>query len=324
MAANVDSMAYHGEVPWHGLGTQIPADVSSVEMIVAAGLDWLVEKRAARGASKLRNGDALRYEVVRLPRNNKESETLLGVVSRRYEPLQNREAFDFFDPMISEGKARYETAGALGDGERVWVLAQMPDAIRVVPGDDCVKYLLLSNTHNGQGAVTVKFTAIRVVCQNTLMLSLQDGQQAIRVRHSKIMGERLAEVSAIIETATEIYASTAELFRKMAEVVLNDQMFESYLKLVFPKTAHQEKRRTEPKRWAHIRRVYRSTPDLQTGGVKGTLWAAYNAVTRFEDYKDGRANETPDERLDRVWFGGGANIKLLALKKAKELISKAG
>jgi phage/plasmid-like protein (TIGR03299 family) len=323
MPANIDSMAYHETKPWHGLGVEVPVDVTSAGMIVAAGLNWIVEKRPARGASNKRSGVASRYEIVRMPRHSKESEVLLGVVTRRYEPLQNREAFDFFDPMIGEGKARYETAGALGDGERVWVLAKMPDAFEVIPGDNCMKYLLLSNSHNGQGAVTVKFTAIRVVCQNTLMLSLHDGQQALRVRHSKIMTERLAEVSAIIETATEVYATASELFRRMVEIAMNDHQFESYLRLVFPKSEHQEKRRTEPKRWTHIRRVLQTTPDLQTDGVKGTLWAAYNAVMRFEDYKNGRADETPDERLDRVWFGGGATIKLRALEKAKEMVKEA-
>jgi phage/plasmid-like protein (TIGR03299 family) len=100
---------------------------------------------------------------------------LLGVVSRRYQPLQNAEAFEFFDLIVS---AYFETAGALGEGERIWVMAKMPEAMQIVPGDECLKYLLLSNTHTGEGSVTVKFTSVRVVCQNTLIMAMEDGQKA--------------------------------------------------------------------------------------------------------------------------------------------------
>ncbi len=152
-------------------------------MIQAAGLGWQVEKRPARGYPPIkRRGKPdtfARHEIVRLPRpGTEEQEVVLGMVTDRYEPLQNVDAFSFFDPIVHQKAATFETAGALGVGERVWVLAKMPEVIEVVRGGDCEKYLLLSNTHTGQGSVIVKFTAVRVVCQNTLLLSLQDGQHA--------------------------------------------------------------------------------------------------------------------------------------------------
>src|SRR5690606_26120621 len=110
-----------------------------------------------------------RYELVRpLAPEAGDDEVLLGVVSHAYEPLQNTQAFDFFDSIVDRKEAFFETAGALGQGERVWVLAKLPDVIEIVRGDDCCRYLLLSNTHTGQGSVIVKFTSVRVVCQNTL------------------------------------------------------------------------------------------------------------------------------------------------------------
>lgn len=116
-------------------------------MIRAAGLDWEVELLPARGAREInRKGEFSRYEVVRVPRpNTTENEVLLGVVGRRYQPLQNVEAFEFFDPIVGEDKAYFETAGALGEGERIWVMAKMPQAMEIVRGDECFKYLLLSN-----------------------------------------------------------------------------------------------------------------------------------------------------------------------------------
>jgi phage/plasmid-like protein (TIGR03299 family) len=152
MPANVQTMAYYGDPPWHGLGTTVPMGATAEEMIRAAGMDWSVELSPARGARQInRKGEYSRYEVVRVPRpKTDEAEVLLGVVSRRYQPLQNIEAFEFFDPIVGEKKAYFETAGVLGEGERVWVMARMPDAMQIVPGDECLKYLLLSNTHTGE------------------------------------------------------------------------------------------------------------------------------------------------------------------------------
>src|SRR5437867_6063609 len=126
MPANVQTMAYYGKIPWHGLGTQVAKGVTAEQMIRAAGLDWEVELRPARGARKINpKGEFSRYEVVRVPRpNTKENEVLLGVVSRRYQPLQNVEACVFFNPIVGAGKAYFETAGAWGGGERIWVMAK--------------------------------------------------------------------------------------------------------------------------------------------------------------------------------------------------------
>ena len=320
MPANIDSMAYYGDVRWHGLGAPVPERATGKEMIRAAGLDWRVEKRAARGATVDKQGRASRHEIIRLPRKGRaESEILLGLVSQRYEPLQNDEAFAFLDPVLGEEHASFETAGALGQGERIWALAKMPDAIEVVRGDECLKYLLLSNSHDGEGSVAIKFTSIRVVCQNTLMLAMQDGQKAYRVRQSKIMSERLREVAEILGAIHEVYARTAEIFRRLAKVpVLNGKLTE-YLEAVFPRSEAQKRDRTTPDRWTAVRQAFDEVPDLQLPGVQGTLWAAYNAVTRFEHYRKPRGEERPDQRLERTWFGAGADLKLRALNVAQEL-----
>src|ERR1035437_7932561 len=207
MPANVQTMAYYGEVPWHGLGTPVPKGVTAAEMIRAAGMDWGVELRPARGAKQINSkGEYSRYEVIRMRREKTEEvEVLLGVVSRRYQPLQNVEAFEFFDPIVGEKKAYFETAGALGQGDRIWVMARMPDAMQIVPGDECLKYLLLSNTHTGEGSVTAKFTSVRVVCQNTLIMAMEDGQKAYRVRHSKIMQFKLDELADFLAITQKIF-----------------------------------------------------------------------------------------------------------------------
>ncbi len=324
MPANVQTMAYVGQVPWHGLGKRVERIVHADEMMRSAGLDWDVQKRPARGAKlikKFKDGRELysRYEIVRMPKpDTDEQEVVFGIVTNRYEPLQNCEAFEFFDPIVDREAAFFETAGALGEGERVWIMAKMPETIRVIRGDECQKYLLLSNTHTGQGSVIVKFTAIRVVCQNTLMLALEDGQKAFRVRHSKITTDRLREIGKLIAAANVVYAKAAELFQQLAKMELEKEILETYLEAVFPKSESQKKRGEVPPRWNYISRLLDEVPDLQMAGVRGTLWAAYNAIIRFEDYREVEG-ETVDSRLDRVWFGGGAEVKLKALQAAAGL-----
>ena len=321
MVANVQTMAYHGDVPWHGIGTPIPQGVTAEQMICAAGLDWRVDLRPARGATKInKQGEFSRYEVVRVPRPEaQETEVLLGIVSRRYQPLQNLEAFEFFDPIVGEKKAYFETAGALGEGERIWVMAKMPDAMEIVPGDECLKYLLLSNTHSGDGSVIVKFTSVRVVCQNTLMLAMDDGQKAYRVRHSKKMQFKLDELSDFLAITQDVFLRAEETFKRLAKIQMVGDRLDSYLAAVFPLSAAQKKNGTKPARWDFLPKVFATREDLQMSGVRGTLWGAYNAITMFEDYKQLKSEEQSEQRLDRVWFGGGADIKLKALEKATEL-----
>lgn len=321
MVANVQTMAYHGEVPWHGLGTPVPAGVTAERMIRAAGLDWQVELIPARGATVInKKMEYSRYEVVRVPRQGMgETEVLLGIVSRRYQPLQNIEAFEFFDPIVGENKAYFETAGALGEGERIWVMAKMPGAMQIVPGDDCLKYLLLSNTHSGDGSVIVKFTSVRVVCQNTLMLAMKDGQKAYRVRHSKKMQFKLDELSDFLALTQNVFLEAEQTFKRLAQIEMVGDRLDSYLKAVFPLSPSQVKNTTHPARWDFLKEIFETRPDLQQRGVRGTLWGAYNAITMFEDYKQPPGEELPEQRLDRAWFGGGADIKLKALEKATEL-----
>jgi phage/plasmid-like protein (TIGR03299 family) len=280
-----------------------------------------VEVRPARVAKQInRKKEYSRYEVVRVPRaGTKEIEVLLGVVTRRYQLLQNVDAFAFFDPIVGQKKAYFETAGALGEGERIWVMARMPGAMQIVPGDECLKYLLLSNSHTGEGSVIVKFTAVRVVCQNTLMMAMEDGQKAYRVRHSKKMQFRLDELSDFLAITQEVFLKAEEGFRRLVEIQMTGNRLEKYFEAVFPRSEQQKKKGDKPARWGLLREMFEARPDLQTPGARGTLWAAYNTVTCLEDYKQPQQEELQDQRLERTWFGGGADIKLRALERANEL-----
>lgn len=309
-------MAYHGAPPWHGLGMPLSDCPTSAQMITAAGLNWEVEMRPVRWQD--RAPKPRRYQLIRRPRSPLECEVPLAVVGPRYRPLQNSEAFEFFDPIVGQNAAVFETAGSLSYGERVWVLARVPGDMHVVGDDYCARYLLLSNSHDGKGAVSVKFTPIRVVRLNTLILALESGERAYTVRHTKCMRGRLSEVQKILAVVWKTFASAATKFKSLAAVRIGEDRLDQYLEGVYPFTPKEPEKKLRPIKWQIITELFErgDSPDLKPSH---TLWGAYNAITRYEDYR--QANEAgPDRRLNRVWFGASAEVKLRALQQAEELM----
>jgi phage/plasmid-like protein (TIGR03299 family) len=167
----------------------------------------------------------------------------------------------------------------------------------------------------------VKFTAVRVVCQNTLMLAMQDGESVFRVRHSKVMNTRLAEIGEVLGMARQMYEQCGDLFKAMAAKALASNKLDQFLEAVYPKTDAQKKYGKRPEKWERVIELIETRPDLQMPGVRGTLWGAYNGVTRFEDYRHTRTTETTSARLNRVWFGDSADAKLRALVAARTLLA---
>jgi phage/plasmid-like protein (TIGR03299 family) len=319
-------MAYVGEVPWHGLGKKVLPSVKSAEMCVAAGLTWEVRKEPASGARLINERKKIhdRYLILRDPVGEEKKPVALGMVGSRYELLQNIEAFTFFEPFIDGGFAEFHTAGALGNGERVWVLAKLKDQI-VVGKDDLIdRYLLLANTHNGEGAVSLRFTPIRVVCQNTLNLALKEkGKSAITVRHTRHMDRHLARAQAkeLRQIIDKVFADATELFASMALRSIKAGERDDILEALFPRTKPQREKRERPERWRRIEDV------LDNGGVTpretaGSLWGLYNAIVRDEDYRESR-EAGPEARLERVWFGAGEDLKLRTISFCHDLLQKA-
>jgi len=317
MSHNIGSMAYHGDPPWHGLGTAVKHRPTSDEMITVAGLNWEVEMRPIVLQGQPPGQKPRKYQLIRKARSTAESEVPLAVVSPRYRALQNSEAFEFFDPIVGKNAAVFETAGSLGHGERVWVLAKVPGEMQIVGDDRCKRYLLLSNSHDGKGSVAIKFTPIRVVCQNTLILALANGEKAYTVRHSKCMDERLTEVQKLLTVVWNTFATAVTLFKSLAAVPVRTDRLDEYLALVYPQKPEDQKKPLRPVKWDDITELFEHG-DAPTLKPSHTLWGAYNAITRYEDYR--QTNEAgPDRRLNRVWFGTGADLKLRALQQAEAL-----
>ena len=318
-------MAFVGEVPWHGLGKAVPETATANEMCQAAGLDWRVTKEPAPGARIVNAKRATydKYLIMRNPVGKEQDAVALGMVRSGYEPLQNADAFKFFEPFIDGNYARFHTAGALGDGERVWVMVRLNEQLVIGKGDVVDRYLLLSNSHDGSGSVSIRSTPIRVVCQNTLNFAMKGGSGAISVRHTRNITWHLAaaqakELKRIIEKA---FKQAKTLFGRMALKSLTAECTDEILELLCPRTERQKKHGLEPERWHRIRHILNDA-DLTPPETKNTLWALYNAITRDEDYRESR-EASCEARLERVWFGSGHDLKIKALTVCRKHLRDA-
>ena len=185
MAANVESMFYVRETPWHGLGTRVMEAPDSEEALKLAGLNWKVRQEPIYTDNNLLIPG---YKANVRDLDNK----VLGVVTDRYKVVQNDEAFAFTDGLLGEG-VRYETAGSLLDGRKVWILARMPREF-IINGEQISPYLVFSNTHDGSGAIKVAVTPIRVVCNNTLNLALSTARRSWSMIHTGDIQGKMEDV----------------------------------------------------------------------------------------------------------------------------------
>lgn len=224
MAALVESMMYVREVPWHGLGTKVDEAPNSKEAIKLAELDWNVNPTVIYDA----NGK----EISGYKANMRDSDqSILGIVSDRYQIVQNSEAFEFTDSLLDEGVV-YETAGSLRDGKQIWLLARMPST--TILGDDVDPYLCFTNTFDGSGAIKVCMTPVRVVCNNTLNLALETTKRSWSTRHIGDLAGKLHQAKETLGLAQEYMKKLDEDADRLANTKLSDAEIESIVSFIFP------------------------------------------------------------------------------------------
>ena len=310
MPAAVENMMFVGETPWHGLGNKVDEGIMIGDAIVAAGLDWEV------GLKDLQTTDGV--PVSHRATYRKTDGSILGVVGPRYTPLQNKDAFDWFQPFLDANECSIHTAGSLHEGQKVWVLAQLNrDNSEIVRGDEVCKFILLSNSHDGSTAIRVGYTPIRVVCVNTLAFAhSHTNSKLIRIRHTRSSQKNLESVRDIMDNINAEFEATAEQYRFLASRNFNQKDVEKYVKVVLgiEKTADEDiKTRTRNIMDDILTRI--NGPKQSATNVSGTWWAAYNGFNEYLNYGKGR---TTDNRLDSLWFGQNANDNMSALKTAME------
>jgi phage/plasmid-like protein (TIGR03299 family) len=308
------SMFYIGDPPWHQLGQRLDNPSTSGEAIAAAGLDYTVSKKPLKAVlrTKKYTDVADHFATVRT-----DTGEVLGVVGARYSPIQNRDAFTFFDSLVGTEEAIYHTAGALGRGERIWILAKLPGYIKVHGEDIVEKFLLLTNSHDGSCLVRAKLTPIRVVCQNTLTAALSGLDEEVRIRHTPNAVSKLEQAHKLLGLTNVLYDQLEQILGKMANHQLNTANLLTYVSQVIPSPVVE----IPSTRTRHIRDRILELHESGLGAEmsRGSLWGAYNAVTEYTDHV--LCSNDPARRLTSIWFGGGEKLKERAFKVAQQMLN---
>ena len=236
MPDNVGAMFYTGETPWHGKGLPLAAPVTVEDALQAGGLNWRVGEIELLTADEPPSPVPMRKAIVRLDRPPGHKDRVLGVVHRGFVPLQNEDGAMLFDAIFGRGAAVYHTGGYIDRGQIVWLLASIGQPRQVVPNDIVQGYALFANSHDGSIAFHIKLTTIRVVCQNTLALALQDPQSGRSFRRSHHSGFRQhAEAAQQFFAATiKEFDSTTEKFVRLSQKQCPDKIFEEILGVLLP------------------------------------------------------------------------------------------
>ena len=316
MAHEVETMAYAGELPWHGLGTEVSNDLTPIQMMQKAGVDWEVEQQKIVTESGIEIND--KVALVRTSDN-----TLLDVTGKDWKPVQNEEAFTFFSEFVAAGDMEMHTAGSLKEGRNVWALAKVKESFDVFGEDRVDSYLLFSNPHQYGKAVDVRFTPIRVVCHNTLTFSLQNAS-----KNSVKVGHRTAfDADTVKETlglASEKFAKYKEMAQFLGSRKITAESLIQYYNEVFPTTSRKEEK-TPVVVYDDLSKAAKMCYDaleVQPGAefAAGTWWQAFNSVTYYTDHLQGRNSEN---RLHNQWFGYNQAKKVTAAEKAVQYATAA-
>lgn len=225
MPANVETMFYVREAPWHGLGVRVESALNSEDALVMSGLNWnVIQKPIMTASGNLIPG----YRA-----NIRDSDNrVLGVVTDRYRVVQNSEAFAFTDALLGEG-VKYETAGSLQDGKKIWILAKLPDKY-IIEGEQIDPYLVFSSSHDGSGSIKVAMTPIRVVCQNTLNLAMSTARRSWSTIHIGDLAAKMDEAHNTLLLAEKYMGRLGMEFSRLNKIKLSDQKVLEYIDLLLP------------------------------------------------------------------------------------------
>ena len=306
-------MAYVGDVPWHGLGTKVDRELTPDQFQKVAGLDWTVEKQPLVTATgiPIKNKEAL----IRSSDNS-----VLDVVGTGWNPVQNSEAFEFFHDYVMAGDMEMHTAGSLKDGQMVWALAKTKESFELFNGDQTDNYFLFTNPHQFGKSINIRMTPIRVVCNNTLTLSLsQDTDKMVTVNHRKAFDpDMVKEQMGIAHEKMEQYKSMASFLG--SKPATGDNVIQ-YFNEVFGAPAKEKEDGVLPFTSRNAK-IAMENLNTQPGAnfAEGSWWQAFNSVTYMTDHLQGREG---DSRLQSAWYGRNRKVKLNALDKALEYADAA-
>ena len=319
-----NNIAYVGEKPWHGLGQELTYDADIDTWKREAGLTFSVKRAAVNYAPD--DGSEPLAMAGRSVLYRDDTRAPLGIVSDGYRIVQPGTVLEFFRDLTERGGFQMDTAGVLHGGKRVWALAKMNEGANVVGTDRVMPYLLLATSFDGGLATTAKFTAVRVVCHNTISIALNTGSTAaaktVKVaHHSTFDAAQVQQQMGLIKSSWDTFMSTA---RQMATVELSNKHLDQITrKLVEPTLGPKADGTRQDAEGVRASKAYRQILELFAGKAIGSdltggpsAWAWLNAVTQYVDHERGR---NPDTRMNSAWFGNGDVMKSRAMALAAQL-----
>lgn len=283
MAANVESMFYVRQVPWHGLGTMVQEAPTSEDALHIAELDWRVEQ------TPVFTDAGIEIPGYKANRRNTDG-SILGIVSDRYRIVQNTEAFEFTDAIVGEtedGVVKYETAGSLCGGKRIWLLAKMPT--KKVLDDDVEPYMFFSNSHDGTGSIKVGMTPVRIVCANTLAIALNTAKRQWSTKHVGDMQSKLEEAKLCLRMADSYMANLDVEADRLANAKLYREQIEEILDEMFPADDNtSERKKNNIIQFKNQFWTAYNMPDIQK--FEDSAWMAVNAMSDVITHSAPRRN----------------------------------
>lgn len=272
MPANVETMFYVRKAPWHGLGVRVEEALSSAEALEKSGLNWTVLQQPILTDTY--------HPIPGYKANVRDTDNkVLGIVTDRYQVVQNAEAFAFTDALLGEG-VKYETAGSLQDGKKIWILAKLPEKY-IMEGEQIEPYLVFSSSHDGSGAIKVAMTPIRVVCQNTLNIALSTAKRSWATVHVGDLAAKMDEAHNTLLLAHSYMGKLGAEFARLSRVKLSDQKVMEYIDLLLPMNDDPSDihRKNITRIREDLKRRYFDAPDLSHVGKNG--YRFLNAVSDF-------------------------------------------
>lgn len=329
-----------GIVPWHGLGTVIDRAPTSAEALRLSGLDFEVRKIACEYQH---NGQMVKskmsFAVIRT-----DSGAQLGSVGSRYQVMSNADAFSFMDSVCD--MAKWETAGAMGGGETVWMLAKMPECrFEVESGDAVEPYVLLSNSHDGSSAIRVLPTAVRVVCANTHRAAMKGKAKGISIRHTASAKGKVREAQAALGLAKEEFLEYGEAAKTLACKDVSQQIVGGYFQGILDEicditqadsmkgantlaaavaTTIAEREHAKKRFQRQIEQRRDLLTDIldrwESERCPKNAWGMYNAVSEHVDHGpqryQGNDRKRAEARFESLTTGRGDRVKQIAFQRA--------
>ena len=317
------SFASNSEKAWHGLGQVVNGAMTAEEAIKNSNLDYEVDKTNVYfncGTDCMSEIDGY-FATYR-----KDTNDYLGMVKSRYEIVQNRDAFGFFDAIIDSGEAIFETAGALGNGERIFLVAKLPDDFEIA-GEKIEKYIMLTNSHDGSSSVIAGMTNIRVVCNNTLQAALKGLENKVSIDHVSGAKNKLKEAHRVMGIASKYSGDVKDIFNQMADRKMTEGQYREFFESVFTPeyivamtSAEEKEMSTRLKNMIEGTTQFAFThPTQTTEATYATLWGAYNAVSGYYNYI--KTFKSTEDKFNSQFFGVANKKMLKSFNQAVSLIN---